>query len=60
MSSWTELKFSLNFDTFKRYLACELPNLQEKGIFLLVCAILYFTPCIVTETDLIGLYGFWN
>ena len=60
MSPWTELKFGLNFDTFRRYLACELPYLQERGIFffMFVCAILDFTPCIVTETDLIGSYGF--
>jgi len=49
----------LNFDTFRRYFAGELPYLQEKGVVLmLVYAILDFTPCIVTETDLIGSYGF--
>ena len=61
MSSWTEIKFGLSFDTFRRYLAYELPYWQEKGIFfffMFVCAILDFTPCIVTETDLIGSYGF--
>ena len=33
---------------------------RKRGFFffMFVCAILDFTPCIVTETDLIGSYGF--